>query len=112
MKNRTAPRPNRADETEPTTPAPELTVVTTDAQPKRRTKSKPEPVEPPKLTGKRGGARPGAGRPAYLDDGYQKEKSAYVSMTDTEKEEFKRLAAEAGLTLSFYLRKRLKLPIR
>lgn len=110
MKNRTAKKPQPEAET---AAAPELTVVTTDAQPKRRTKVKPEPaVEPPKLTGKRGGARPGAGRPAYLDDGYQKEKSAYVSMTDTEKEEFKRLAAEAGLTLSFYLRRRLKLPIR
>jgi hypothetical protein len=102
MKTRTAKK-QQTPQPEQKPAAPELKVV------------RPEPADEPtsgsKLTGRRGGAREGAGRPAYLKDGFQKEKSAYVSMTDREKEKFKRLAAKDGLTLSFYLRKRLGLPI-
>lgn len=96
MKTRTLKKPEQA-------PTPELKVVRSDES--------DESDEVEVGNGKRGGARPGAGRPAYLREGLQKEKSAYVSMTDREKERFKKQAAKEGLTLSFFLRKQLGLPI-
>jgi hypothetical protein len=57
-----------------------------------------------------GGAREGAGRkprsPRKL-----KAKPAYVSLTAEEKARFERAAERAGLTLSYYLRTQLGLPI-
>lgn len=59
---------------------------------------------------KRGGRRPGAGRPAYLKPEQRKEKSVYVSLTCSEKERLEQAAESRGLTLSFYIRELLGLP--
>jgi len=59
---------------------------------------------------KRGGRRPGAGRPAYLKPEQRKEKSVYVSLTCAEKERLEQAASSRGLTLSFYIRELLGLP--
>lgn len=59
---------------------------------------------------RRGGLRVGAGRKPYIL-ARRKESPAYVSMTQQEKLDLQELAAASGLTLSFYLRKRLDLPI-
>ena len=59
---------------------------------------------------KRGGRRPGAGRPAYLKPEQRKEKSVYVSLTSAEKERLEEAAKRSGLTLSFYIRALLGLP--
>lgn len=85
----------------------------TTSKPKRRVKPTLSVVaaETKKPGGGRGGWRPGAGRKPYLKEGSQKKSSAYVSLTDVEKEKFEALAEKRGLTLSYYLRERLGLPI-
>ena len=56
---------------------------------------------------KHGGRRAGAGRkPRPVV-----KKGVFVSMTDAEKERFQRAAKANGLTLSYYLRDQLGLPI-
>ena len=69
----------------------------------------PDPVVTA-LPKKRGGRRPGAGRPAYLKPEQRKEKSVYVSLTCAEKERLEQAASGRGLTLSFYIRELLGLP--
>lgn len=58
----------------------------------------------------RGGRRPNSGRkPIAANE--KKESPAYVSMTDAEKRVFRKQAKKAKLSLSFFLRQKLGLPI-
>lgn len=63
----------------------------------------------PKKSG-RGGARTGAGRKPFKP-GKRKESPAYVSMTTREKAKLQAKAKKKNLTLSFYIRDQLGLPI-
>lgn len=79
-----------------------------------RTNTAATTKEPAKKTEKRstrGGARPGAGRPAYMPANELKQASAYISLTLEEKTAYEAKAAAAGLTLSFYLRSELGLAV-
>ena len=58
----------------------------------------------------RGGVRPGAGRKPFRED-KRKGAPAYVSMTNKEKELQIKRAQKRGLTLSFYIREKLGLPV-
>jgi hypothetical protein len=69
-----------------------------------------ENADEPKTPKPKGGARPGAGRPPFRP-GKRKERPAYIGLTSAEYEVFERRAEKRGLTLSFYLREKLGLPI-
>jgi hypothetical protein len=68
------------------------------------------PAPPTPLARQHGGRREGAGRrpasPRKL-----KAAPAYISLTALEKQRLEKAAAKRGLTLSFYLREKLGLPI-
>jgi hypothetical protein len=78
----------------------------------RTASSNGEPAvqDQPKPAVKKGGVRPGAGRPPFAA-GKRKERPTYVALTAAEFDKLERAAQKRRLSVSFYIRERLGLPV-
>lgn len=93
-----SPAPSLPPEQESAAAEPTATQLTVAAE--------PEPAQPSGL----GGAREGSGRKKMAKK-RKRGQPAFVSLSPVEKKELRRQANAAGLTISYYIRKKLKLPI-